>query len=160
MADRIVVMNEGIIEQIGTPMEIYGEPATAFVADFIGTMNFLPGRVADDGTVRLGTADLACDPRPKFTGPVNVAIRPEDVIVRTEDAAGNDDNIMSVAIETLEFMGSSYRAELSEGDLDGNVLYADFSANLARRREFRPGDTISIRIPPNRLRLYEREDQP
>ena len=43
MADRIVVMNHGVIEQVGTPLEVYREPATAFVADFIGSMNFMPG---------------------------------------------------------------------------------------------------------------------
>ena len=54
MADRIVVMNQGVIEQIGTPEEIYGQPASAFVADFIGTMNFIPGTVSEAGSVKIG----------------------------------------------------------------------------------------------------------
>ena len=59
MADRIVVMNHGVIEQVGTPEEIYATPASAFVADFIGTMNFLPAELVSDKRVRLGTVDLS-----------------------------------------------------------------------------------------------------
>jgi len=61
MADRIVVMNHGTIEQVGTPQEVYGRPATPFVADFVGTMNFLDGHVAGPGRVALGGLALACD---------------------------------------------------------------------------------------------------
>ena len=53
MADRIVVMNQGVIEQIGTPTEVYRKPASAFVADFVGTTNFLPGVVVDRGARAL-----------------------------------------------------------------------------------------------------------
>src|SRR5437879_3499994 len=61
MADRIVVMNHGAIEQIGPPLEIYREPASPFVADFIGLMNFVAGTVVHDGVVRLGRVELACE---------------------------------------------------------------------------------------------------
>ena len=61
MADRIVVMNHGVIEQIGTPTEVYRKPASAFVADFVGTTNFLPGVVVDARHVRFSGIDLACD---------------------------------------------------------------------------------------------------
>src|SRR3970282_1592195 len=60
MADRIVVMNHGVIEQVGTPAEIYQQPATVFVADFIGTMNFMPGEVVEKNRVRLGGVVLRC----------------------------------------------------------------------------------------------------
>ncbi len=61
MADRIVVMDHGKIEQIGTPLEIYREPRTSFVADFIGTMNFVAGTVSGPASVRLGRQELACE---------------------------------------------------------------------------------------------------
>src|SRR5262249_16577558 len=80
MADRIVVMNRGRIGQIGTPLQVYREPASPFVADFIGAMNFLPGTVARPGAVRLGAVDLACDadgPPPGTA--VTLAIRPQDI---------------------------------------------------------------------------------
>ena len=60
MADRIVVMNRGAIEQIGTPIEIYRQPASPFVADFIGLMNFIPGTVTAPDRVRCGELELAC----------------------------------------------------------------------------------------------------
>ncbi len=61
MADRIVVMNHGVIEQVGTPTEVYRKPASAFVADFVGTTNFLPGVVVRPGIVRFRDIDLACE---------------------------------------------------------------------------------------------------
>ena len=84
MADRIVVMNQGVIEQVGTPTEVYRRPATAFVADFVGTTNFLPAVVVGPGQVRFGNIDLSCelDVRPGAGHDVTVAIRPEDVVVR------------------------------------------------------------------------------
>src|SRR6185436_15587340 len=60
MADRIVVMNQGVIEQVGTPSEIYRNPATAFVADFVGTMTFLDAQVTGPERLRFGTIELAC----------------------------------------------------------------------------------------------------
>ncbi len=66
MADRIVVMNQGVIEQVGTPSEIYRKPATAFVADFVGSMTFLDAIVSGPNRLRLGTVDLACSGPLKF----------------------------------------------------------------------------------------------
>jgi len=59
MADRIVVMNEGVIDQVGTPLEIYRRPASPFVADFIGAMNFLSAVAGGDGTVRIDGVGLS-----------------------------------------------------------------------------------------------------
>src|SRR5205814_7169853 len=63
MADRIVVMNAGAIEQVGTPQEIYRKPTTAFVADFVGSMNFLAGTLEAPDRVRIGSLSLACPPQ-------------------------------------------------------------------------------------------------
>ena len=64
MADRIVVMNHGVIEQVGTPLEIYRDPATSFVADFIGTMNFMPGTVIGPDRVRSAKSTSPAIRRP------------------------------------------------------------------------------------------------
>ena len=58
MADRIVVMNQGVIEQVGTPMEVYRDPATPFVADFVGKINVLPGACTRAGDLRIGAQPL------------------------------------------------------------------------------------------------------
>src|SRR5690606_1846834 len=87
MADRIVVMNHGIIEQIGTPEEIYRQPASLFVADFIGAMSFLSGTAAGADRMRLGTIDLVKSlPAGLRDGdPIVICVRPEDVMVRGID---------------------------------------------------------------------------
>ena len=83
MSDKVVVMNEGYIQQEGTPQEIYDEPVNAFVADFIGDSNILSGRMTDERVVRIDGVDYPCidgtaegfPPRRK----VDVVIRPEDI---------------------------------------------------------------------------------
>src|SRR4029079_13316404 len=60
MADRIVVMNQGVIDQVGTPLQVYREPATPFVADFVGKVNMLAGTVLAPGRVRIGAQEFAC----------------------------------------------------------------------------------------------------
>jgi iron(III) transport system ATP-binding protein len=105
MADRIVVMDNGIIEQVGTPEDIYGQPKTAFVADFIGTMNFIPGTITGPGTLTIGPSTLQCDTEKFNTGDrITVAIRPEDI--NAQDITTNDYNVVGAEIRNLEFMGS------------------------------------------------------
>ena len=95
MADRIVVMNHGVIEQVGAPVEIYREPASVFVADFIGTMNFLSAEITGDagtggGGIRAGGLALACDTSGHPEGErVTAAIRPEDIVLLDSGSAGH-----------------------------------------------------------------------
>ena len=88
MADRIVVMNQGVIEQVGAPEEIYRRPATPFVADFVGTMTFLDAEVAGPAALRFGTVELACSDAGRFTSgsAVRIGLRPEEIRVRNIDA--------------------------------------------------------------------------
>ena len=153
MADRIVVMNEGVIEQVGTPMEIYRHPATAFVADFIGKMNFADGAVAGEGRVRLGDVELACDTAGLAAGQaVQIAVRPEDIVARGVTAG--DANAFTAQVAELEFLGSSLRVDLTGAALGGQTLTADLSVNLMRELELEPGHDITVRIPPARIALY------
>ncbi len=154
MADRIVVMNQGVIEQIGTPEEIYGQPASAFVADFIGTMNFIPGIVSGNGSVIIGETQLSCDTEGFSSDTsVTVAIRPEDV--NAQDIADQDSNVVEAQIRHLEFLGSFYRAELSGTAFSNQSIIADFSVNLARRKNIKVGDTLPIKFPEEYIRVYE-----
>ena len=152
MADRIVVMNHGVIEQVGSPDEIYREPATAFVADFIGTMNFLPGRAEAPGRVLLGDLALACEAEDLAAGEaVTLAIRPEDVVVQEPGAAAA--NGVRAEIAELEFLGSFYRASLAAPGL-GEGLLADLSRNLVRRLGIAVGQSITVTLPVERIRIY------
>ena len=80
MADRIVVINDGVIEQVGSPTEVYSYPATLFVADFIGEMNKIPAK-AGKGCVKIGSVKLLCGSHEFSNGEkIIAAIRPEDII--------------------------------------------------------------------------------
>ena len=153
MADRIVVMNHGVIEQVGTPIEIYRNPATAFVADFIGKMNFVEGTIAGSGRVKLGDVELACDTDGLASGAaVQIAVRPEDIVARDVTAA--HDNAFAATVADLEFLGSSLRVELTGGSLGERRLTADLSVNLMREMALEPGHGVTVRIPAERIRLY------
>lgn len=154
MADRIVVINNGLIEQVGTPEQIYREPATRFVADFIGSMNFLPATKVSENRVRIGQSEFSCSDAAgsdeiKSDQPVHAAIRPEDIFVG--DASSN---YIDVTVDSIEFLGSFVRADLSSPQLDGLILLADFSANLVRSESLSAGSQIRISLPAESLLIY------
>jgi iron(III) transport system ATP-binding protein len=156
MADRIVVMNHGVIEQVGTPLQIYREPATPFVADFVGTMNFLDGVLVAPGRVRLGGAELECDSDGLAPGTsVRVSIRPEDVRVRGLEAGVP--NRIDVEIAECDFMGSFCRASLRPAAMPEAEIQADFSINLMRDFDIEPGRRLEVALPRERLRVFARE---
>jgi iron(III) transport system ATP-binding protein len=160
MADRIVVMRGGVIEQVGTPDEIYGDPVNPFVADFIGTMNFLPGTLIDNDHVRLGRVDVRHSGRnpERLQGirpgmPVTVCVRPEDVEIDT----GNGDagaNGMEAHVAELDFVGNFFRARLAPDCLEGMILAADLPTPLVRGRRVSRGRSVRIALPSHRLRVY------
>ena len=154
MADRIVVMNQGVIEQVGTPSEVYARPKTAFVADFVGTMTFLDGKLLADRRVRVGGIDLACasDSQMPVGSSVRLGFRPEEVQVRglTETTA----NRFAVTVETIEYLGAFCRATLKPIGAPGLNLAADFSANAMRDLEIRGGQQIMVALPPTALRIF------
>ena len=152
MADRIVVMNQGVIEQIGTPEAVYTRPATAFVADFIGEMTFLNGERTDDGHVRIGTRTLHC-PLAADAQRVVVGIRPEDVHVGPEDGP----NGFTGTVHHVEFLGAHVRVSLSDPGLGGATVVADLAQNLYRARGgVTVGERLPIALPPDRLHVFGR----
>ncbi len=156
IADRVVVMNDGVIEQVGPPTEIYGDPATAFVADFIGTMNFLDARAGADGTVRLDGIEIHCanwclQPRPDQ--PVRLAIRPEDL--RLLSGENDVPNSVTAQVDWIEFIGSTYRIDLLLGDGQGQKLKTELSANAMREMNLSKGMRLSAVLPAKLLWVYE-----
>jgi len=153
MADRIVVMNLGAIEQIGTPLEIYREPASPFVADFIGVMNFVAGTVVGDRAVRLGHTELACELDGLAAGTeVTLAIRPEDIVVH--EGRATEPNTLTLRVDALAFLGSLFRADLVGDASDGVFLRADLPVDLIRRRGIGEKSMLSVLLPPDRIRIY------
>jgi iron(III) transport system ATP-binding protein len=155
MADRIVVMNEGVIEQIGTPQDIYSRPANPFVADFIGTMNFLSGVAGERAQVCVCDIELSTNNGLndiQKDDAITVCIRPEDVATRgvTLDTA----NAVPTVVETLEFLGSFYRATLRVQNDGKTAIRADFSINLVRDLDIHEGQEFTIALPMDHIRVY------
>lgn len=152
LADRIVVMNQGSIEQVGSPAEIYGQPASPFVADFVGAMNFLHGTVTAAGRLQLGQQEIVA-PVEGFTqgSEVTLCIRPEDVQTRNVGAA--TPNALAVTVRGLDFLGPFCRASVEGGGLS---LTADFSRNLMHDLGIAEGVELAVALPPARLRVFPR----
>ncbi|MBB6307671.1 putative 2-aminoethylphosphonate ABC transporter ATP-binding protein [Xanthobacter tagetidis] len=160
IADRIVVMNMGVVEQVGTPQEIYDAPASQFVADFIGAMNFVEGVMLNPDEVMVGdlTLVLRRQARPAAAGErVVVAIRPEDVRVLGADAHAEWEHVNRVAVEVaaVEFLGSHVRASLRHPAFPAKPLVAQLSQSVARALQIVPGRRLDVVLPTDRLRVYE-----
>ena len=163
MADRIVVMNHGVIEQVGSPTEVYRQPANLFVADFIGEMNQIPAQAGAEGTVVIGGATLKSEGHTFRAGEtVIAAIRPEDVIPHgdgarspgAEDEIATPENAFEVRVAEMEFLGSFWRCRLRHEIFGAGELIADFSINAVRRLELAEGTTMIIELPESRLMAF------
>jgi len=155
MADRIVVMKQGRSDQMGTPEEIYSSPATPFVADFVGVMNFLPGRTGPNpNQVRCGTVDLRSAEGHGLAPdtPISLAVRPEDV--RLSDSDSSVPNAVLGHVEEVEFLGSFYRLTFRLDGLEEARLVAEVSINRMRDLDIEIGSTLPVRLPPGLMRIY------
>src|SRR5829696_1919550 len=154
MADRIVVMNQGVIEQVGAPSEIYRAPATPFAADFVGHMTFLDAVATGPSTVRVGALELAVagNGALKPGTPVRLAMRPEDV--RTRGIEADTPNRFDARIARIAFLGSFCRAQLAPTASPGTTISADFSTNAMRDLQIAEGETRTVAFPPESLRVF------
>ena len=140
LADRVVVMNHGVVQQVGTPTDIYDRPANAFVASFIGSpaMNLIPGTIAQ-GTFRaegMTVADLTA------TGPVTLGFRAEDASVSTTPAQ------IAAPVYSMELLGDATLVSVRVGAALVAVRAAkDFRIDI--------GALLHIRIPPTALHLFD-----
>jgi putative spermidine/putrescine transport system ATP-binding protein len=139
LADRVGVMRDGRLEQLGSPAEIYQRPASSFVADFVGLSNRLPARVTADGAevldARLPLVDHA--ERPDGAGPVVALVRPESVDVVADPAAAG-------RILSASFLGPTSRVTVALPD-DLLVVAQVASGRLA---ELVPGTAVRVELRP------------
>lgn len=168
MGDRVVVMNHGVIEQTGTPTEIYRNPESLFVADFIGEMNQFAATASSEDSVKIGNKEFSCIAHSHSQGSKVIAtIRPEDVIPHGEgsrspgakDKVSAPQNAIDVNIADMEFLGSFWRAGLTGPDLGDLRLVANFSINAIRRMDLSVGKKLSVELPPNRVKVFPVTDQ-
>jgi iron(III) transport system ATP-binding protein len=157
MADRIVVMNHGVIDQVGTPSEIYARPTSPFVADFVGTMTFFDATTMGDGQADASGLLLRARALEGFTSgrKVRLGLRPEEIQVR--NLSSNAPNRFDVSVSLIDYLGSFSRATLHPLVAPGVAITADFSANAIRDVGIREGDRIAIQIPPDALRVFSAE---
>ena len=140
MSDTIVVMKDGEIQQIGTPTQVYDEPANAFVADFIGESNILSGTMVKDYCVDISGHKFECvDSGFKYDEPIDVIIRPEDIrIVDTSDK----NCLIEADVLSCVFKGDHYQVTaLTYGDERNEIIIHD---NV----EVKVGDKIGLYIKP------------
>jgi iron(III) transport system ATP-binding protein len=155
MADRIVVMNHGVVEKVGSPADIYARPNSAFVADFVGAMNMFDAEVVSPGQARVGGLHLACHAlNGKQAGQrVKLGLRPEEVRVRGVEAGSP--NAIPVVVELLDFLGAFCRATLRPSAARDLIVRSDFSANAVRDLGITEGQTLTIGLPPESLRVFD-----
>jgi iron(III) transport system ATP-binding protein len=157
VADRIVVMNQGVIEQVGTPLQVYREPASAFVADFVGRVNVLPATLLADGGVQIGASRFDCP----HTGPagkaVSVYLRPEDVLAHpsaADNPAPGQGNVFEAQIEKIEFLGGYCLVQVAAPALGGPQLQVSMSLNVLGERALQVGSRLPLKLLPDRMRIF------
>ena len=150
VADRIVVMNHGVIEQVGTPLEIYREPASAFVADFVGKVNVLSGEVAA-GQLQLGALRL---PLPIVVpdGPAKVYLRPEDILARPLQPG--DAHVFDARIDKIDFLGSFCHVHVNSAALPGQALTVYLSLNFLAEQNLQVGASLPLKLMPERVKVF------
>ena len=143
MSDRVVVMNNGVIEQIGTPEDIYNEPVNAFVADFIGEANILNGTMIEDKRVRILGQELECvDKGFGKNSPVDVVIRPEDLIITPPDKGQ-----LVGEVESVTFKGVHYEMSVRVGRCE--IL-------VHSTRSAEPGSTVGLCVIPFNIQIMNK----
>nr|WP_209841916.1 ABC transporter ATP-binding protein [Rubellimicrobium aerolatum] len=138
MADIVIVMDRGRVQQMGAPMEVYRDPANAFVAGFIGTSNLLPARLLDAATLEVSGHRLALDPADRVKappGPVTLSVRPEDVRLDPEG--------LPARVTFVRDLGESVQIVL---DHQGHEIIALFSPR--ERPQVNLGDAVGLAFAP------------
>ena len=153
VADRIVVMNHGSIEQVGDAMAVYREPSSLFVADFVGRINVLPARTVEGGGLRVGRHVFACEHAFAPGRDVRVYLRPEDVLARPIPAG--DPNVFDAQIEKIEFMGPYCLVRVSGDALGEHRLTVYLSLNYLAEAQLAVGSRLALRVVPERMRVFE-----
>ena len=154
LADRVAVMREGEIRQIGTPWEIYKEPKTSYIAEFVGTSNFIAG-TKENGRVRFGQHEFAVSGLEQVSGDtVYLAIRPEnievvDVTIPAEKC--EESNIVDVEAEVINFLGAIVRVTFI---LEDEEMLLDIPGKEYQQLNLKRHDRLRLYFPPEEFYVY------
>ena len=145
MSDRVVVMNKGQIQQIGTPQDIYNEPENAFVADFIGESNILDGIMRDDFKAEFSVHTFEClDKGFGKDENVDVVVRPEDV-----DIVPADKGMLKGVVTSVDFLGVHYEIIVDIGGFKWMIQTTD---------ECFVGDSVGLYIEPDAIHIMKKSE--
>ncbi|MBW8638706.1 ABC transporter ATP-binding protein [Hoeflea sp. WL0058] len=147
MSDRIALLNKGRLEQLGTPDEIYNNPRTAFVAQFVGRSNILPGQIIDVSgdrcTIQLGFGVVTC-PAPKLAARgerVGLMVRPHGIVVNS--AKSDAPNVFTGAISHISFTGEFLDIQVAVGSEVLRVFVSSYASH-------RVGEQVTVQLPVDR----------
>ena len=145
MSDRVVVMDGGKIQQVGTPQDIYNEPQNAFVADFIGESNILDGKMIKDLYVEFSGQGFEClDKGFNPNEPVDVVVRPEDV-----DIVSPEKGMLTGTVTSVSFLGVHYEIIVDIGGFKWMIQTTD---------EHYVGDNVGLYIEPDAIHIMKKSD--
>ena len=145
MSDRVVVMDKGKIQQVGTPQDIYNEPENAFVADFIGESNILDGIMKEDYVVNFSGNTFKClDKGFGKDESVDVVVRPEDV-----DIVAPDKGMLKGVVTSVDFLGVHYEIIVDIGGFKWMIQTTD---------EQKVGDNVGLVIDPDAIHIMKKSE--
>ena len=151
MADRIVVMNAGCIEQVGTPREVYGAPATPFVADFIGKINVLTAVSEGGGRFRVGGVSLAAATELPAGTSARLYLRPEEIGVHLDGSAPA--HALPARVAKIEFLGAFCLVGVVLDNGDEAPLVCNVPRQLADGAGLAPGHAVGVTLPAPAIRV-------
>jgi len=154
LADRVVIMRDGQIRQTGTPWQIYKEPRTSFIAEFVGTSNFITG-TREKGAVRFGDRRFAVSRLDDTKGDtVHLAIRPENIELLDAGSSGDGlapSNVIDTNAEVINFLGAVVRVMFM---LEGEEMLVDIPEKEFERINLRRRDAMKLYFPPDAFHVY------
>lgn len=154
VCDRIAVMSEGMVQQVGTPMELYDNPANLFVGRFLGTANTVSGEIRANGSERVfqvAGGEVLPAPANEDPGPAKLFFRPQNAsLVTKSEAASGSDLRLAARISGREFLGSTIRYALKTG---GEDIFIDVP-HIGKRNGFSEDDVVGVQISPSDVSIF------
>ena len=150
MADRIILMNKGVIEQIGTPQELYSKPETSFTADFIGKTNLISAKKISENKIKMFGQEFDCS-EPLMSEEITVAIRPEDIKISKQLS---EPNIIQGKVLEIEFLGSYSIGQIEVQYNDQKeILICHLPIDNNEQSSIAKNSQISFSLNPNSLKI-------
>jgi len=150
LADRLVVMRDGVAQQVGSPMEVYENPANVYVAAFVGYRNAVEGQHLGNARIRVGGLELRSELAASAAaqGPVVVMTRPEDTVI--VDTPTSAENQIPLTVRVCEYQGRAFAVEGQTRE--GATIHAQSS------RPLQPGEPAYAYVAAERVRVYGQQD--